>query len=233
MSAGMLLQAVAGTAWTLGWHCVLTALFCGLLAGWLDLRRGGRGGAHRRRVAAWCRGFRRQRRAVAPGLGVGLAVGGLHWLAVGGLPDWEPFRLVLPGLFFALAGPATAGCLLVLDAGRQEARGLARQARSQARAGGKTMWLGVVALLVGSAAALLLLPAATRGALVTRAVGPTFALLVGAVAIGLGGFVGLLAGLAGKPRPSGGVAALLYVGGLVTWFAAAAQVRALVLDTGC
>jgi len=35
----------------------------------------------------------------------------------------------------------------------------------------------------------------------------------GMLALGFGGFVGLLAGLSGKPRPSGGFAVLLYVGG--------------------
>ena len=43
----------------------------------------------------------------------------------------------------------------------------------------------------------------------------------GALAVGSSGFVALLAGLSGKPRPSGGIAALLYVGGLTALIGAA------------
>jgi hypothetical protein len=83
----------------------------------------------------------------------------------------------------------SAGCLLLLKAGRDYTGGRLDTARRRARRGGFLMCAGDAAL-------------ALAAALVT----PTGAALAAAA-----GFTALLAGLSGKPRPSGELAALLHV----------------------
>jgi hypothetical protein len=147
--------------------------------------------------------------------------GGIWWLLgepVGSL--LEPAGLLAPGLFTLVAALATSGCYLVLHAARLEASGALRPARAQVRLGGKAAFLAVDMLLV------LLLLSTVGVALAQRSAEPAIEgrdvlrLLAGAAAWAVGGFVFLLAGLSGKPRPSGYVAAAFYALGLALVVAA-------------
>lgn len=92
------------------------------------------------------------------------------------------------------------GCGMVLRAGRLEAEGRLKEARRVARHGGFLAALGSLLAAAGAAG----LPAesgAGRG--------------VAAVLMLASGFAALLAGLAGKPRPTGWAALALLAGGLV------------------
>jgi hypothetical protein len=109
----------------------------------------------------------------------------------------------------AAAAVATIACALLLQAGSLERRGLVPGARALARRAG--LWMAAGTLLEVPAAALLLLglPAAERESLLGGDPAAT-ALAAAAAAAALGaGATGLLAGLSGKPRPSGGFAAAL------------------------
>jgi hypothetical protein len=105
------------------------------------------------------------------------------------------FASFLPRLLFL-----AMGCGMVLRAGRLEAEGRLFEARRGARSGGFLAALGSLLAAVGAAG----LPSeggAVRG-----------------VVAGLmlaSGFAALLAGLSGKPRPTGWAALLLLVGGIV------------------
>jgi hypothetical protein len=91
---------------------------------------------------------------------------------------------------------AATGFLLILLAGRREARGDLQAARRLVRLGGWPAFSGALslALLAGLAD-----PLAIAGAM-------TFA---------VSGCAGLLAGLSGKPRPTGQFAAALFIAGLL------------------
>jgi hypothetical protein len=114
---------------------------------------------------------------------------------------------------FALAGAvATAGCWLILHAGHREARGMLRAARRQARFGGSAMFLGILAQLVVAWSDLLFSVPFRRAVLGTTT--PALSLAVAMLALGVAAFIGLVAGMAGKPRPSGHFAALFYLAGV-------------------
>ena len=66
----------------------------------------------------------------------------------------------------------------------------------------------------------ILFSAPTLQTIVARGSLSVVALIAGTAALGAGGFAGLLAGLSGKPRPSGYVAVALYVSGWVLLVAA-------------
>ena len=55
-------------------------------------------------------------------------------------------------------------------------------------------------------------------------------LIAGGMALGLAGFVGLLAALSRKPRPSGQFAAILYVLALAALFAGAHAARPVAIE---
>ena len=95
------------------------------------------------------------------------------------------------------------GVGMVLSAGRLEARGSLVEARRTARRGG---WIAVVGAPVGAVGAGLL---TKYGAIV-------------AISLLASGFAALLAGLSGKPRPTGWAAAALFLVGVVV---AVASVR--------
>jgi hypothetical protein len=104
------------------------------------------------------------------------------------------FVSFLPRLFFL-----AMGCGLVLRAGRLEADGRLEEARRGARQGGFIAAIGSLLAAVGAAT----LPA-------QRGVSP-------GVVAGLllaSGFAALLAGLSGKPRPTGWAAAALLAAGV-------------------
>jgi hypothetical protein len=92
------------------------------------------------------------------------------------------------------------GCGLVLRAGRLEAEGKLEEARRGARSGGFLAALGSMLAAVGAAA----LPESAG-----RARGLTAALFLAA------GAAALLAGLSGKPRPTGWAAMALLSAGVV------------------
>jgi len=126
----------------------------------------------------------------------------------------EPAGWIAPGAFTLIGSFATSGCYLVVHAARLEARGALRPARRQVRTGGKAAFLAIDALLV------LLLVSTFSVALTQRATSlpiearQVVRILVGAAGMAGGGMVALLAGLSGKPRPSGYFAAAFYLAGL-------------------
>jgi len=105
------------------------------------------------------------------------------------------FVSFLPRVLFLVMG-----CGMVLRAGRLEAEGRLVEARRGARQGGFLAALGSLLAAVG-AAALPVAGGASRGL--------AAALLLSS------GFAALLAGLSGKPRPTGWAALALLVGGIV------------------
>ncbi len=104
----------------------------------------------------------------------------------------------------ALCAATAAGCVRILRAGRLEGAGLLPQARRRARSGGFLAAGGALAATVSWLGRELLVP---RDAPPATAV----ILLLGM----LSGLVALLAGLSGKPRPSGWFAAALCLAWLV------------------
>jgi hypothetical protein len=120
----------------------------------------------------------------------------------------------LPWLIpLALLGtPAATGSWLVLHAGALERRGALPQARAVVWLGGRLMASGALALLTVHVVRLAISGPADEG-LVTS--------LVAASGLAGAGFAGLLAGLSGKPRPTGPLAVLLYVAALAMLIAAA------------
>jgi len=102
-----------------------------------------------------------------------------------------------------LAALPTAGCCLILLAGRRERLGRLDEARTLARSGGFVMLAGELILAAACAVVPSIRPA------------PLPVLAGTVLAFAVAGLVGLLAGLSGKPRPSGHVAATLHLAGLV------------------
>jgi len=97
-------------------------------------------------------------------------------------------------LLATVAGPGAIGAQLLLRACRIEARGRIGTGRALARLGGQILFFGAAAVAVLG--------------------GPAH--VVAALVVALGGSAALLAGLAGKPRPSGPVAVALYGLGVVS-----------------
>lgn len=113
-------------------------------------------------------------------------------LAIGVLGAWSN-GAGAPDLLATVAGAGATGAQLLLVAGRIEARGRIGTGCALARLGGQVLFAGAAAfVLLGG-----------------------FSHLVAALAVGLGGIAALLAGLAGKPRPSGPIVIGLYALGLV------------------
>jgi hypothetical protein len=106
---------------------------------------------------------------------------------------------------------ATPGAFLVLVAGRAEHAGVIERARRVVRRGGFLVAGGALVAVVANIATLSLTGFSTAEAF------PLWASLITAAA---GGFAGLLAGLAGKPRPTGYLSAALLVTSVVTWLTA-------------
>lgn len=102
--------------------------------------------------------------------------------------------------FLATLAFLAMGCAFVLRAGRLEAAGRIVEARRGARQGGFLAALGSILGAAGAAA----LPS-TAG----HRPGLVVALIL------MSGFAALLAGLSGKPRPTGWVALALLVAGIV------------------
>ncbi|MDX1390353.1 MAG: hypothetical protein R3344_14275 [Acidobacteriota bacterium] len=103
---------------------------------------------------------------------------------------------------------------VLIGAGRDEARGRLRQAARRARRGGFVAATGALGLTIVGIASLPRLTGA--GSQLQTAAVLTTSLLLGVAA----GFVGLLAGLSRKPRPSGSAALILVVLSLAAWVVA-------------
>ena len=201
-----ILTTIDAAAWTISLHLLIGGLL------WTASARSPRS----RRCA---HGLRK----AWPLAAVGAVTSLVAWWALGE-PVGEllkPIGLIVPGAFTLIGSVATSGCYLVLHAARLEARGALRPARAQVRAGGKTAFLAIDGLLI-------LLLVSSIAAAVTRrdALGPIEAgtvgqILAGAASLASAGVVALLAGLSGKPRPSGYFAAALYVVGLALLVGAA------------
>ena len=122
-----------------------------------------------------------------------------------GAPRAAVVALVAAAIVTAIA------CALLLYAGALERRGLLSASRALARRAGLWMALGTLLELPSAAALLVTLHAPARHALLGGdATTTSLAAAAAAASVGAGA-IGLLAGLSGKPRPSGGFAASLLV----------------------
>jgi hypothetical protein len=130
-------------------------------------------------------------------------------------------------LFVATGATATSGAGLLLAAGASERRGRLARAARQSALGGRAMAVGALLELGVVFAGLVLLPTPTLRRLIDGAWPAMATLIVCTITLGCAGFIGLLAGLTRKPRPSGTIAALLYaasVAGIVAGRAGAMHV---------
>jgi len=173
---------------------------------WRLRRRPGRGGSRRRnallvREAALA--------LVVPALPAASAA--VAALAAAGWPSGAPERTVrwLPVL---AALPSTAGLLVLLRAARCERRGRRRAARGLAWLGATAVAAGAVPFFGVTLTTLLFDVELRRSVLHEQPLG-TMTLALGWIAFGAGGFVGMLAGLARKPRPGAVVAAVAGLAG--------------------
>jgi hypothetical protein len=176
---------------------------------------------HRRRVAAWSGSTRALRRALPWALAVAVAAALIRLRATAEpLPQLgaSPTRQV--GLALAIA-LSLASCYVLLHAGLRESRGELRGARVEVGLAGRVLFLGVLAIevLVFSG---LIYDASLRRASVAGSPATGLALTGSLLVLGLAAFVGLVAGLAGKPRPSGPFAVVLFLAGLLGLLSAGA-----------
>jgi len=204
-------QTLATTMLTIGLQLALGTLVFAVAAAFSanDARRMSH--TLRRRAAVRARAAAEMMRSLPVAVVLGLAGAGLR-VALG--TDPRDLLTGSGGIWLLVVGaiPTSAGYLLH-DSARLEAAGKLRISRRQVRFGGRWMFWGVVALLAWAGVDLLLRPG-YRNALLD---GPPLAapvLAAGALALAVSAFIGLLAGLSGKPRPSGEYAVLLYLCGL-------------------
>ncbi len=132
-------------------------------------------------------------------------------------PEVAPLVLLHLAAFLIAGALAAVGCGRVLVAGREEAQGRLEAARRLARRGGFEMILATPAQITASF--ILAASPTLRPGLLPPDGDP-----VAAVALSLftvlalaSAFAGLLAGLSGKPRPTGWVAAGLLILDVVAW----------------
>ena len=200
------------------------ALFCAL--SWVRLRLAPAG---RRAGASWTDVARTCRRLILPSALLAIVTTSICFAGWRTIPRLEPITLVLPGLGLVVGGLATAGCFLVLVAGRSERRGRLARARRIVSLGGRGMFLATAAHALLLFAALLRLPSRLIRELMEQAPQGVSLLIGGGIVLGLAGFAGLLAGLSRKPRPSGVFAAVLYVAALAALAAGAHAARPVAL----
>jgi len=184
------------------------------------ITRGGKQlGLGRRRRLAWFEAGRSLGGPVALALIV-FAASALPVLLIADLRPGLPPVGLIEALILVTGLIAVAGCTLLIRSGELDYRGYRSSARRLGRLGGKTLFaatIGLDAMLfsfwLGAAGALRETPEAT------------FSLAFGVIALALAGFIGLLVGLSGKSRPSGGFAVALHLAGQT------AAVAGLVLAT--
>ena len=183
------------------------------------------------RLLAW-RGARRQWRAawgsssrslnrIAPYVAVaGLLAAGASAATAGLARIWHIWD---PTWAMALtAALPSAGCAGMLAAGRQEALGRFRRARRQARLTGELIFGGAVLLMVVIWRGLLF-QVPLRRALVSETDSAGLLLLGAMVALICAGFIAVLGGLSGKPRPAAWFAGFFYLFATLGWIAAFRQ----------
>jgi hypothetical protein len=179
---------------------------------WVIATWRGTGSAGRRRTAIWTRAGRAMPVPVAGGV-VLLAIAAAL-LAAAGPDNTGAARIWVTPLPFALTGGlAAVGCFLVIHAGHREARGRWRESRLQARLGGKAVFLGILFQLVVVWYGLLFDVPFRRATLDNS--GPAMSLAISMLALGVAGFIAIVSGMAGKPRPAGQIAGALYLLGLI------------------
>jgi putative Mn2+ efflux pump MntP len=118
--------------------------------------------------------------------------------------------LLLGWLYLAGGIVTVPGCAMVIMAGQAERRGSLERARRDVRRGGFLMAAGAV---------IQALPGVVSLALVGISSPEAVSLSASATTILAAGCAGLLAGLSGKPRPTGYLAAVLVVASAVAWIA--------------
>ena len=216
MASPMAMQLSIATILAVSAQILVGALIYSAISLVLAHRGIRRRGSWRRWRVVWTRSARALWRAAPYAASLCVLGWALQRFVVGGSPViWAD-----PWWFVALGAVPTAGCYLMLHAGRLEAKGRLRAARRQVRLGGQLAFAGSLLLTVRVWTDLIFRVSLRKAFVVDS--GTTGMVLIGAiVAIGCGAFVAILAGLSGKPRPSGQVAALLYLGGLVGFIAAA------------
>jgi hypothetical protein len=116
---------------------------------------------------------------------------------------------------------AVVGCARILLAGRLESRGRLERARAVARRGGFVMAGASLATVASWPALAATLPHPLRRAFFVDSELALPVAAAGMLVTVLAGFVGLLAGLTGKPRPSGWLAAALLLVGLAAGLSSA------------
>jgi hypothetical protein len=170
-------------------------------------RSGGQFGLARRRRLAWFEAARSLGRPLVLGLMVA-SVTALPVLLIADLRPGLPYLGPLGFLAMIVGSVAVAACTLLIRSGEAEYKGELSSARRLVRVGGKTLFLATVGLDIILVAMIFAAPAGLRQTPQAMA-----ALVIGLIALGLAGFVGLLAGLSGKPRPSGSFAVVLHLVG--------------------
>lgn len=206
-----LLEATNATMLIIAVQLLIGAALCAIVATALAVGR-----AARRAAVPWYRSSRTLRTVAPFAAAIAFLAGVLQWIVFSAPESTiEPVRFFLPGVFTVLGAAMSSGCLLLLHAGRLESRGVLRTARTEARLGGKTMFLAVDLTLILMFVSFVVRVPAHREALASRALAPIALILVGAASLGIAGFVALLAGLARKPRPSSYFVAALYLLGLL------------------
>jgi hypothetical protein len=205
------------TALTVVFNLALQVLVAGGIAGllaWL-------GPTARPRRVTLLHGWRTLRR-VAPLAAAGMLAAALVTLvpASDARLVWEPVPHPVPGLATLVGAAGAGGIVLTLGAGPLERRGRLVAARRRVALGGRVAFLGAALQVVLWGATFFALDAARQRALVAAGALAGQAAF-GAMLVGTGGFVALLAALTGKPRPGGVVAAVLYTGGYALLVAAA------------
>ena len=205
------MHTLATTVLTIGLQLALGALFCAVAVGLSPHALRGLGGDRRRAAAVRVRAAAKMMRSLP--LAVGLGMGGAALLVALGADPGNLLHGTGISALLVVGVIPTSGAYLMHDAARQEAAGSLRIARRQARFSGRLIFWGALVLAAWASAELLVRPG-SRQALLD---GPTLAapvLAASMFALGGSAFIGLLAGLSRKPRPSGSFAVLLYFCGL-------------------
>ena len=213
------MRFAATTIATISVQLLLGYVFFALVSWLLTSRGAGPGGLRRRWIVAW-RGssaalFRQVPFAVVALL-VGLALAASSSDGVRAALDGAWF-LPLPFILFGTL--PTAACWLLFHSGGLEARGRLVLARAQARLAGQLTFVGILLLLI-FVWFQLLFRVPIRRALVESADGAGVVMLVGMLSLGGSAFIAVIAGLAGKPRPSALFASAFYTIGTPALIAA-------------
>jgi hypothetical protein len=207
------MRVLSAALLTLSAQCLLGALLY-LVIACLVRRLEGR----RRWLATWATSARVLRRAAPWAAAMALAGAATSLLHPGGVARALSGIWTRPLWLVGLGALPAGACLVMLHAGRLEARGRLRSARRQARLAGELLFLGAQAQLVLVWANLLLLPASRRAPIFETPGGGAL-LLSATAALAAAACIAVTGGLARKPRPSGAIATFLYLAAIVALIA--------------